>query len=143
MFRFVFKTRRRAKPRRVRRVRTVPPGMKGLPVFGREAYLKHKEDARAYITARVEYWNQYYDFHYGRIAIKDNARSWGSCSTLGNLNFSYLLRFLPPELADYVIVHELCHLREHNHGPRFWALVAQTTPDYRALRRELHTYVLR
>jgi len=71
------------------------------------------------------------------VKIRDQSSRWGSCSWKGNLNFSYKLVLLPEHLADYVVVHELCHLREMNHSPRFWALVSQTVPDYRAKRREL------
>jgi hypothetical protein len=113
---------------------------KALPVSGRRAYLKHKEQSRTFITERVEYWNQFYQFSYGRISIKDTRRCWGSCSAKGNLNFSYALLFLPQELADYVVVHELCHLKEHNHSRAFWGLVEQAQPNYKALRRQLRTY---
>lgn len=112
-----------------------------LPVSGRRDYLQYKEQARVFITQRVEKWNAHYGFTYQRIAIKDTKRLWGSCSRKGNLNFSYTLLFLPPELADYVVIHELCHLKEHNHAPRFWALVAQTMPHYKHLRRQLARYV--
>ena len=114
-----------------------------LPVTGRRDYLKHKEAAREFICDRVAYWNQFYQFPYGRIAIKNTKRLWGSCSRKGNLNFSYALLFLPRELADYVVVHELCHLREHNHSRAFWKLVEKTQPRYVRLRRELKRYMLR
>jgi len=114
---------------------------KSLPVSGRRAYLKHKEEARTFITERLIYWNHFYKHPYGRVAIKDTKRLWGSCSRKGNLNFSYALLFLPRELADYVVVHEICHLKEHNHGPRFWALVAKAQPEYLRLRHELRTYL--
>jgi predicted metal-dependent hydrolase len=116
---------------------------KPLPVSGRRAYLKHKEEARAFIAERVEYWNREYGFTYNRIAIKNTKRLWGSCSRKGNLNFSYALLFLPRELSDYVVVHELCHLKEHNHGPRFWALIAQALPDHQTRRAELRKYLPR
>ena len=109
----------------------------------RRAYLQYREDAREFITARVEYWNASYGFSYKRIAIKDTRTSWGSCSHKGNLNFSYTLLFLPRDLADYVVVHELCHLKECNHSPRFWALVAKEMPEYRHLRWELRRYIAR
>lgn len=112
-----------------------------LPVRGRRAYLRHKEEARAHVWNRLTYWNAFYQFTHGRVAIRNTKRRWGSCSRKGNLNFSYGLLFLPSHLADYVIVHELCHVREHNHSPRFWALVAATLPDYAALRRELKRYM--
>jgi predicted metal-dependent hydrolase len=114
---------------------------KPMPVSGRRSYLKHKEEARAFITERVAHWNHFYRFPFGRIAIKDTKRVWGSCSRKGNLNFSYALLFLPRELADYVVVHELSHLQEHNHGPRFWALMATTLPDFKARRADLRRYL--
>ena len=114
-----------------------------LPISGRRDYVRHREAARTFIHEHVAYWNQCYAFSYGRIAIKNSKRVWGSCSRKGNLNFSYALLFLPRELADYVIVHELCHLKEHNHSPAFWALVAHIFPQYRELRRALRTYIIR
>ena len=116
---------------------------KVLPVSGRRDYVKHKEDARKLVEERVAYWNQFYNYQFKRIAIKNTRRTWGSCSRKGNLNFSYQLLFLPRELADYVVVHELCHLAEHNHGRGFWGLVSLTQPDYQARRRELKKYLPR
>ena len=95
----------------------------------RTAYLIHKETARALITARVAYFAATYHFALKRIAIRDTKRSWGSCSALGNLNFSYKLLFLPPCLRDYVVIHELCHLRHLHHKASFWEEVAAVMPD--------------
>lgn len=100
-------------------------------------YQVHKETAREVIVARLEHFNQYYQLPYKRVAIRNQRRCWGSCSELGNLNFSYKLLFLPACLRDYIVVHELCHLKELNHGPQFWALVGEVLPEYKALRREL------
>lgn len=100
-------------------------------------YLAHKEPARAFIQARLQLWNQHYNFSYNRVAVRNQRRCWGSCTSLRNLNFSYRLLFLPEALADYVIVHELCHLEELNHSPRFWSLVAETLPEYKLLRKQL------
>lgn len=116
---------------------------KTLPVSGRRAYLEHKEKARAFVHERVAYWNQFYSHSYKRISIKNTKRVWGSCSRKGNLNFSFTLFFLPSELADYVIVHELCHLKEHNHSSRFWTLVEKQLPNYKTLRRGLRRYLPR
>src|SRR5690242_13710613 len=99
--------------------------------------MKHKEAARALVRARLDYFNRHYGFVWGRIAIKNHKSRWGSCSRKGNLNFSYRIVYLPPEVADYIVIHELCHLGEFNHSPAFWALVAQTCPDHRALRARL------
>lgn len=120
---------------RMRHLKTLPSGKK--------EYGARREAARAFVHDRLTYWNSFYDFRYGRVAIKDTKSLWGSCSRKGNLNFSYKLIFVPRELADYVIVHELCHLAEHNHSRAFWQLVQKAQPDYLRLRRELRTYVLR
>lgn len=97
----------------------------------------HKEEARAIINARVAHYNRYYNHPVRRIFIKNSKSRWGSCSSAGNLNFNYKLLFLPPEVLDYVVVHELCHLRHFNHGPEFWALVAEALPNHKDLRRLL------
>jgi len=102
-------------------------------------YLTHKEVSRVIIHKRLDYWNQFYNFHYKRVAVRNQRRCWGSCTSLKNLNFSYKLLFLPTHLQDYIIVHELCHLQELNHGKIFWALVAQQMPDYKAHISELKT----
>jgi predicted metal-dependent hydrolase len=100
-------------------------------------YLNYKEEAQEMILGRLEYYNAFYNFEYKRIAIKNHKSRWGSCSKKGNLNFNYRLVHLPQHLADYVVVHELCHLGEFNHSKRFWALVQKTVPDWRERRREL------
>jgi hypothetical protein len=115
--------------------------LKPLP-GGRREYEARREAARAFVHERLAFWNSFYRFRFGRIAIKDTSSLWGSCSRKGNLNFSYKLIYLPRGLADYVIVHELCHLAEHNHSPAFWALVKKTQPNTTRLRKELRTYVL-
>jgi predicted metal-dependent hydrolase len=109
---------------------------------GRRAdYLAQREAARSFITQRLEYFNQFYNFQYQRISIRDQKTRWGSCSRRGNLSFNYRLLNLPPEIADYVIVHELCHLQELNHSPRFWRLVAKILPDYDDRRHKLRNKI--
>lgn len=100
-------------------------------------YVKDKEAARKLIHERLAYWNTFYNYSYGRVSIKDTKSRWGSCSKKGNLNFSYKLIHIPPDLADYVVVHELCHLGEFNHSQKFWNLIARTTPDYKERRNRL------
>lgn len=100
-------------------------------------YHEHKADALEFIKERLEHFNQNYNFTINRVSVKKPSTRWGSCSRLGNLNFNYRLLWLPPHLADYIIVHELCHLGELNHSSRFWCLVEKTLPNYKALRREL------
>jgi len=103
----------------------------------RREYLANKGRALALVQSRLEYYSRFYDLSYQKINIKNQKTRWGSCSKKGNLNFNYRIIFLPERLADYIIVHELCHLQEFNHGPKFWQLVAKTFPDYRTLRREV------
>jgi len=105
--------------------------------FTKRDYIKHKESARTLIHERVKYFNQFYNFPIKRIAIKNQRSCWGSCSEKGNLNFNYRLIFLPDDLRDYIVVHEICHLGELNHSPRFWRLVEKTVPRYKELRKEL------
>jgi len=105
--------------------------------YSRKDYLKHKEASRALIHERVKYFNQNYDFPIKRIAIKNQRKCWGSCSKKGNLNFNYRLLFLPEHTRDYIIVHELCHLKELNHSKRFWALVERVIPEHKKIRKEL------
>ena len=93
--------------------------------------------AHSLALERLEHWNQFYKFPYNRVAVKFHKARWGSCSRLGNLNFNYKIIFLPANLADYIIVHELCHLREMNHSYRFWNLVARAIPDHKECRRQL------
>ncbi len=95
-------------------------------------YVTHKEAARQLIHQKLTFWNGYYGHVYNRVAVRNTKRRWGSCSSLGNLNFSYKILFLPETLQDYLIVHELCHLKEFNHGQGFWDLVAQQIPEYKA-----------
>ena len=74
---------------------------------------------------------------YGRITIRAQKSRWGSCSGKGNLNFNCLLMLCPEEVRDYVVVHELCHRKELNHSPRFWAEVEKVLPGYRVQRKWL------
>jgi predicted metal-dependent hydrolase len=104
----------------------------------RAEYLKNKEVARVLVEKKVAEYNKFYNYKIGRIAIRNQRTRWGSCSKKGNLNFNYKLALIPEKLADYIVVHEICHLGELNHSKRFWDLVARTIPDHRALRAELN-----
>ena len=72
-----------------------------------------------------------------RVSLKNAKTLWGSCSSSGGVTFNIRLALVPPPLAEYVMIHELCHMAEMNHSPKFWARVAQYCPDYAARRKEL------
>lgn len=91
------------------------------------------------VHERLIHFNTHYGLSWNRVAIRNPRRSWGSCTSLRNLNFSYKILFLPPHLRDYIIVHELCHLAELNHGETFWQLVAACAPAYAEHVAELRT----
>lgn len=120
-----------------RRIRKRPrPGK----IARRSALLKHGDDARRLVHSRLEYFNQFYNFKYGTVRIKAQTTRWGSCSSKGNLNFNYKIALLPLHLADYVVVHELCHLGEFNHSQNFWNLVGKTISNHGELRTELKNF---
>ena len=98
---------------------------------------EYKSKALTLVQKRINYFNEVYGFEFNRINIKNQKTRWGSCSKKGNLNFNYKVVLLPEHVADYIVVHELCHLKEFNHSRKFWNLVAETIPDYSGIRNEL------
>jgi predicted metal-dependent hydrolase len=96
-----------------------------------------KKRALAAASARCEHFAKIYGFTYRKISIRAQKTRWGSCSLAGNLSFNYKIAVLPQRIADYIIVHELCHLAEMNHSKKFWAQVARAVPGHAALRKEL------
>ncbi len=106
-------------------------------LFDLETLEKLTRQARAKIPERVAYFASRMHVTYGRITIRRQRTRWGSCSTKGNLNFNCLLMLAPPEVLDYVVVHELCHRRQMNHSPRFWEEVGRICPDYKSCRKWL------
>jgi hypothetical protein len=94
----------------------------------------YRRRAQAIVAERLAHWNAHYGYTWTRVAIKEQKTRWGSCSRRGSLNFNWRLLLAPLPVLDYVVIHEICHLVEPNHAPPFWALVAQTCPDYRERR---------
>lgn len=89
------------------------------------------------LPQRVKLFASLMGVSYGRITIRCQKSRWGSCSAQGNLNFNCLLMLAPPEVQDYVVVHELCHRLEMNHSQRFWAQVEKVLPGYRIPKKWL------
>lgn len=95
------------------------------------------DKALKYIPERVAFYAPIVGVSYGRITIRNQKTRWGSCSCKGNLNFNCLLMLAPPEVIDYVVVHELCHRKEMNHSTAFWNEVAKVLPDYKMPKKWL------
>ena len=109
----------------------VPSSAEGLPVRKDREFCRLKKRASIVISERVAHFAPLVGVDYGRITIRSQKTRWGSCSSKGDLNFNCLLLLAPPEVLDYVVVHELCHRKQMNHSPRFWAEVARIIPDYK------------
>ena len=95
------------------------------------------QQAKAWIPQRTAFWAEQMGLSYGCVTIRHQRSCWGSCSGKGNLNFNCLLMLCPEDVRDYVMVHELCHLKEMNHSARFWAEVKKIIPDYAAKKKWL------
>ena len=86
--------------------------------------------AREVLGARTGYYARKMGVTYGRISIREQKTRWGSCSSVGNLNYNWKLVLMPPGVLDYVVVHELSHITYKNHSPAFWARVKTVLPTY-------------
>lgn len=100
-------------------------------------FVKYKDIALYLASDRVEHFNKIYKHKFNKLTIKNQKTRWGSCSKNKNLNFNFKIALLPPNLRDYIIVHELCHLKEFNHSKKFWNLVRKTLPKYQAIVTDL------
>lgn len=100
----------------------------------------YRKKARQQLEARCAYYAPRMGVDYNRITIRAAKTRWGSCSAQGNLNFHWKLILMPPEVLDYVAVHELAHRKEMNHSQRFWEEVEKILPDYRKRRKWLKEF---
>ena len=107
------------------------------PKFTDEEIRSMKKHAGEILPELAEHFSKLVGATYGRVTVRSQHTRWGSCSSRGNLNFNCLLMQMPDAVIEYVVVHELCHRKEMNHSPRFWAEVERILPDYRQSRRWL------
>jgi predicted metal-dependent hydrolase len=99
-----------------------------------------KSQANQVINVKVRKFSSQMGLDFNRVVIRDQKSRWGSCSCLKNLNFNWRLIMAPEPVLDYVIIHELCHLREMSHSKSFWKLVAQYCPQWQELRNWLDNH---
>jgi hypothetical protein len=100
----------------------------------------YKEQTGRIIAERLPVLADRLGLSYNKVLIKSQRSRWASCSKKGNLNFNLLLAAAPPEVIDYVIIHELMHLIELDHSPRFWQLVKEADPEYEKHKEWLASY---
>jgi len=115
---------------------------KAIRTFSRKDYFENRDRTLALVRQRVEFFNKIYKFSFNKIYIKNQKTRWGSCSFKKNLSFNYKIVFLPQKHQDYIVVHEMCHLKEFNHSKKFWTLVEKTLPNYLDIKKELHSHEL-
>ena len=95
------------------------------------------KQAKAIYLDRIEYYQTIIKEPFGQVRIKEQKSCYGSCSSKRNLNFNWKCVLAPKEVLDYIVVHELCHLKELNHSKRFWSEVEKVMPDYQIYKRWL------
>jgi len=110
------------------------------PVNGHEVDRRLLERARLELPARLNELAAKHGLTVSRVSVRNQQWRWGSCSPAGHICLNWRLVTMPDTIRDYVIVHELMHLKRLDHSPRFWKLVAAACPDYQAARRWLRTY---
>lgn len=113
------------------------PAIKELAEGGDEHFEEHKAHAEARVARKLKKWSEQLELPHAGFTIKKHKSRWGSCSRNNKLSFNYKILFLPNDLQDYVIVHELCHTVRKDHSKFFWTLVGKSLPEYGKLRIKL------
>jgi hypothetical protein len=113
------------------------PAIKELSEGSDDHFEEYKSQAEARVARKLKKWSDQLGLSYTDFTVKKHKSRWGSCSSNNRLSFNYEILFLPNDLQDYVIVHELCHTVRKDHSKFFWALVAKSLPEYGKLRIKL------
>lgn len=100
-------------------------------------YHTHQDAALELAKEKVAEWNQELNLSFNAVRVRRMKTRWGSRTAKRNLHFNYKIMFLPEDIQDYLVVHELCHLKHPNHSADFWALVANTLPHYQDCHQQL------
>lgn len=103
----------------------------------REQIAIMRNEAKKYFKEKIEYYSKIMNLNYGRITITGAKTRFGSCSSKGNICFSYRLMLYPEQAREYVVVHELAHLLEMNHSKRFYGIIERYMPDYKDRKKQL------
>jgi len=116
------------------------PGQDDTALLRRALHHWYVRSAAQLLADRTAYWAAEIGVRPGRISIRDQKTRWGSASTRGNVNYNWRIVMAPPETLDYLVVHELCHIKVPNHSATFWLLVSQSVPDYKKHRAWLRQH---
>ena len=106
--------------------------LENIEPYSEEEIKAFVKKAKEIIPQKVDFYADKVGVNFNRISIRCQRTRWGSCSSKGSLNFNCLLVLLPDEIIDSVVVHELCHLKQMNHSPKFYAEIEKILPDYKS-----------
>ena len=120
-----------------RKIVRIKPALRTVQEIRMAVELEYRKHAKEILPPKIDAFARVMRVRYNGIRFKNLESRWGNCSSKGNLNFNIKLLMLPEEVRDYVIVHELAHLKELNHSPKFWAIVAKACPQYKRYVKHL------
>lgn len=126
--------------RQILRMSRLPLPSKYHPGASKREYVRDKDAAYQIIEPRVRHFAARYEVEVNKVSIRNQKSRWGSCSRNRNISINFKVAFLPEKLRDYIIVHEVCHLRQFNHSAAFWHEVSREVPDYEEICRELRSH---
>jgi predicted metal-dependent hydrolase len=101
---------------------------------------KQKKIAKTIVLEKIEYWSEKMRISYKNVRLSSARTRWGSCTHQNTISINWRLSLLPMELLDYVIIHELAHVKEKNHSSKFWDIVHKDCPDFKTLRKKLKSF---